>query len=131
MYHSCMAKRHGGHWHGRRNWERQAFIVPVNILETDSEYEMWVLAPGRNKEDFEIQVRKNILTISYKAPKEEETGLRWAKREYRTVSFSRSFSLDETIDLDQIKADYREGILYIKLPIKPEAVQPTQEIVVN
>jgi HSP20 family protein len=99
--------------------------VPVNIRETEKTYEMEVVAPGLRKEDFNVNLNKNMLTLSFekdenKTEGKEEEG--WMRREHTIQSFSRSFSLDETVDPEKITAEYHDGILHLSLP-KREGAQ--------
>lgn len=100
--------------------------VPVNVRETEHQYEVDVIAPGCRKEDFSIQVLANELTISLnlnegKEEKEENAG--WVRNEYIQRSFSRSFTLDETVNTAKITARYNNGILQVVLP-KSEKAKP-------
>ncbi len=120
----------------RINEEASAFSTPVNIRETNAAYEVHVVAPGVKKEDFNLNVDKNILTISYEHKnemKEEHVeGLAKSLRtEYNVRSFKRSFTLNDKIDISAISAKYTDGILNITLP-KKENVEPTvKEIAIN
>lgn len=105
--------------------------VPVNLRETDKSYEMSLIAPGLKKEDFKLNVTNELLTISYEQ-KEEQTSdnkeERWLRKEYRMHSFSRSFSLDDSVDLDNISASYDNGILHLTLPKKENARRVSKTI---
>lgn len=91
----------------------------VNIRETADQYELQLLAPGLNKEDFKIDVDKNLLTISFEHKEEsKETDQKWIRQEFKMSSFKRSFSLNEKIDAAAIKATYENGILNVSLPKK-------------
>jgi len=100
--------------------------VPVNVRETDQQYEVDVIAPGCRKENFKVQVEKNTLQISlnHDEPK-TQTGEKagWVRNEYIQRSFSRHFTLDETVDTANISAEYTDGILRIVLP-KNEKAKP-------
>lgn len=98
--------------------------VPVNVKQTDKSYELEVVAPGLKKEDFKINVSGDMLTISFEHQEEnnqqsKEEG--WLRKEYKMRSFSRSFNLDDTIDVNKIAAKYNDGILQLSLPIKEGA----------
>lgn len=98
--------------------------VPVNIRETGKTYEMEVIAPGLKKEDFHIDVNKDLLTISFEHREEKNEERKeegYLRTEYRMQSFSRSFRIDETVDLNQISARYQDGILHMTLPKKEGA----------
>jgi HSP20 family protein len=105
--------------------------VPVNIRETDKSYEVEVMAPGLKKEDFQLQLSGDTLTISFEHKEESKTGGendRWLRREYRAQSFSRSFNVDETVDVDKAKARYENGVLYLSIPRKENAQKISKTI---
>jgi HSP20 family protein len=105
-----------------------AGTVPVNVRETEHTYELDVIAPGCKKEDFTVQVKDNMLTISFKQnteKNEKDEKMGWVRNEYVLRSFSRSFSIDQTVKLEQIAASYTDGILRLTLP-KSEAAKPRQ-----
>lgn len=106
----------------------QAFSVPANILETAESYELTLLAPGRNKEDYRISLEKGLLTISYTAPQETETKPVFIRREFILKDFSRSFTLDDKIDSTNISASYENGLLKLVLPRKAEPANEIKKI---
>ena len=96
----------------------------VNVVETDQGYGLEVAAPGLTKEDFDISVEKDHLTISAsKEAKEEVTQDKFTRREFNYTSFKRSFYLPESIDKDAIEARYENGVLRLSLPKKAEVVK--------
>ena len=100
--------------------------VPVNVRETEQQYEVDVIAPGCKKEDFRLQVQANELSISFshnENKKEENEKSGWVRNEYVQRSFSRSFTLDETVNTENITARYEDGILKVILP-KSEKAKP-------
>ena len=106
--------------------------APANIFETDTEYQMQIIAPGLKKDDFKINVDRNVLHISYDHTADEtETAGKWLRKEYKLQTFRRSFTLNDKINVSGISAKYNEGILTVHLP-KKEAQEPTtQEIKVG
>lgn len=120
----------------RINEETSALSTPVNIKETNAAFEVHVVAPGVKKEDFNVNVDKNILTISYEHKNEvkdesAEGQVKTLRTEYSIRSFKRSFTLNDKIDVSAISAKYTDGILNISLP-KKENVEPTvKEIAIN
>jgi len=109
----------------------QQVTVPVNLRETDKTYEMSLVAPGLRKEDFRLNVTDNLLTISYEQKEEENDQnkeQRWLRKEYRMQSFSRSFTLDDTVDVNKVSASYDNGILHLTLPKKESAQRLTKTI---
>ncbi len=102
----------------------------VNIVESDSGYRIEVAAPGLNKEDFEIKVENELLSISAKKETKEETKEEtFTRREFSYVEFKRNFNLPKTVDANAIKASYENGVLSIALEKKPEARPVTPKMI--
>lgn len=99
------------------------YTVPaVNIKENDKNFEIEVAAPGLSKEDFQINLEKNILTVSSKNEEnKEEKADSFTRKEFSFKSFSRSFSLPESVKVEKISANYKNGVLLIELPKIEEA----------
>jgi|ERR1051326_4926207 HSP20 family protein len=104
-------------------------FAPVNITETKDAYELEVVAPGFDKNDFNVNVDKNILTISGEKKSETKGGdQKQIRNEYSYRSFKRSFTLDEKIDAEKIEAKYVNGVLTLNLPRKVEVKASAKEI---
>ncbi|MDX2046845.1 MAG: Hsp20/alpha crystallin family protein [Chitinophagaceae bacterium] len=108
----------------------QQVNIPVNLRETDKTYEMSVVAPGLRKEDFKLNVSNDLLTISYDQ-KEEQKQENWLRKEYGIRSFTRTFTLDDTVDIEEITASYDNGILHLTLPKKENARRLSKTIEVK
>ena len=107
-------------------------IPAANVHETPASYVLEINAPGRNKEDFKVNVDKDLLTVSYEKKEETTTeGQKTVRREFQFNSFKRSFTLDDKIDASGILAKYENGILKIDLPKKPEVQQQPKEIAIS
>ena len=108
----------------------ESSIPAVNIKETDKAYIIELAAPGLKKEDFEIDLDNNVLTVSYKKKEEkEEKDVTYTRREFYFTEFKRAFTLPETANLDKISAEYKDGILTITIEKKEEAqVKPKKKI---
>jgi HSP20 family protein len=108
-------------------------VPAVNIVESKDEYRIDVAAPGLNKEDFRINIEKNVLTVSSeKEEKREENDEKIMRKEFSYYSFKRCFSLPETINADKIKAIHKDGILQIVVPKREEAKEkPAREIKIS
>jgi len=98
-------------------------VPPVNIRETDTSFEVELSAPGKSKEDFNIDIDNDLLTISSEKTEEhtQEQG-KFTRREFTHTAFRRAFSLPETAKDEDIKASYENGILKISIPKKEEAL---------
>jgi len=107
-------------------------FVPVNIRETKEAYQLEVVAPGFEKNDFNINLEKSVLTISAEKKNEvKEESEKQIRKEYHYRSFKRSFTLDEKIDAEKIEAKYVNGVLTLNLPRKVEVKASTKEISVQ
>jgi len=98
------------------NNSKELSIPPVNVKETDTNYSLEFAAPGMEKEDFNVTVNDNILSVSSeKRSEESQEEDNYTRKEFSYSSFNRSFSLPETIDQDAIEATYNDGLLKINL----------------
>lgn len=106
-------------------------LPAVNIAESKDSYIIELYAPGFKKENFHLQVEKNVLSISGEIHK-TEADIRYTKREFSPASFRRTFGLPGTVVIDNISAKYQDGILFITLPKKEEAREkPAREIKID
>jgi HSP20 family protein len=107
----------------QNEWNK--FASPsVNIKETKDAYQIQVAAPGFAKDQFNVKVEDNLLTISSEAKEEKlEEGEKYTRKEYSHSSFKRSFTLPKTVVADKITATYENGILHVSLPKIEEAKQ--------
>jgi HSP20 family protein len=99
-------------------------IPAVNIQETEESFSVEVAAPGKTKEDFNIELENDVLTISSEDKKENETtekNGRYTRKEFSYSTFKRAFSLPDSVDSEKISAQYNNGVLEILLPKKEEA----------
>nr|WP_299033639.1 Hsp20/alpha crystallin family protein [uncultured Tenacibaculum sp.] len=114
-----------------RDWSTSNFsdtnttLPAVNIKENKNEFTVDVAAPGMNKEDFQVNLENDILTISSERKEnKEDTNDNYTRKEYSYMSFKRSFTLPKGIvDSEKIKATYKNGELKINIP-KLEAAKP-------
>ncbi|MFK8007629.1 MAG: Hsp20/alpha crystallin family protein [Saprospiraceae bacterium] len=104
-------------WARRKRFGFDDSYPPVNVQELDDRYEIFLVAPGLEKEDFNISLVENVMTIAVdkKETKEKEKGGTWKRKEFSVGGFQRKFELNEKIDLDSIKAKYGDGILHVTL----------------
>lgn len=107
----------------------------VNIVEGKEDFRIEVAAPGLEKDDFKIDLENNVLTISSEreeSNEQQEDENRYMRREFCYSSFSRAFSLPNTVDADKIEANHKNGVLSIAIPKREEAkVKPAKQIVIK
>jgi HSP20 family protein len=91
-------------------------VPGVNILETELDYKIELAAPGLTKEDFQINLKKDTLSV-WVEKKESETEVKkdYTRKEFEYSSFARSFVLPESVNADSITAEYVNGILNITI----------------
>lgn len=107
-------------------------LPAANVYETATGYHLELIVPGRNKEDFKINLEKDLLSVSTEKKEENKTeGVNTIRREFSVKSFKRSFSLDEKIDVSNIQAKYENGILKIELPKKEQVKEEPKQITIS
>ncbi|ADY27936.1 MULTISPECIES: Hsp20/alpha crystallin family protein [Cellulophaga] len=104
--------------------------APVNIKENEKDYTLELLAPGREKEDFNIEIDKNILSVSVLDEKvKTDVNEKFSLKEFSVKSFKRTFSLPDTINEDSINVTYKNGVLKFTLPKKEEALPKPKRLI--
>ena len=99
-----------------------SFAPAVDVYEDEHNVTLKIEVPGIDEKDIDVRVENNTLTVhgERKFEKEEkEENYRRIERQYG--SFTRSFTLPNTVDSDSIAADYDKGVLKIRLAKKAEA----------
>lgn len=105
------------------------FSTAVNIYELSDGFKIELNAPGRNKEDFKINIEKGLLIVTYENKKaEEKIDFKTIRKEYSFENFKKSFNLEDNINTDNISAKYENGILSILLLKKNEIRTSAKEI---
>lgn len=100
----------------------------ANIIENADNFLLEIAAPGLKKDDFKINLENSILTISAEIENEKaEESKNYTRKEFHYGSFSRSFTLPKTVNLEAIKADYQEGVLKVTMPKHEEAKLETKK----
>jgi len=99
------------------------WVPPVDIFQTgDHELVLKAELPDMTREDIDITVENFVLTIKGEkklSSEVKEEQFQHVERRYGT--FSRSFSLPRTVDASKVSADYRNGVLTVRLPLREEA----------
>ena len=104
-------------------------VPAVNVKESKDAFKLDVAAPGFKKEDFKLEVKNGYLTISGESQEEkEDKDETFTRREYSYNSFSRSFSLPENVNGENVEARYSDGVLKVTLPKKKKDETPVKQI---
>lgn len=113
---------------GEEEFTTTAWSPLVDIAENDKEYTVKAELPGMNKEDIKVTVESGVLSITgeRKVEKDEK------HKEYHCIersygTFTRSFTLPEGAASDKISAEFKDGVLKVRLPkdenLKPKSVE--------
>ena len=97
---------------GKKEW-----VIPLDVVEQDDELLVRASIPGVKVDDIDVSIENRVLTIKAETKTEaehKEGG--YLMRERRSGSFFRSLRLPETVDTDQAKTSYNDGVLTVNLP---------------
>ena len=99
----------------------------VDVSEDDKRYLIEAELPGLSDKDLRIEVKEGVLEIAAekKEKAEEKDGSTWIRRERREFAFSRRFTLPEDANTEAIEARFKDGLLSVELPKKPQAAPRT------
>jgi HSP20 family protein len=101
---------------------RGTWIPPVDIYEVDGELVLKAELPDMKREDIDVTVENNTLTVRGDRKLDNEIKQENFHRVERAYgSFVRTFSLPPTVDTGKIGAEYKDGVLTVKLPMREEA----------
>lgn len=126
-----------GEFYGRRGADdvmrRGAWVPPVDIYDGGNQ-ELVIKAelPDMKREEIQLTVENNTLTISGEKRMDDsvrEENYHRVERSYG--SFARSFSLPPTVDTSKVSADYKGGVLTVRLPLREEAKPRQIQVKVN
>lgn len=103
----------------------------VNIREAEKEFVIELLTPGYEKSEIKITLAENKLTISgEKAAETEDQKKAYTRREFIAGKFSRTFSLPANANAEEVKAEFKNGILFVSIPKRSEEKKSEKEIVI-
>ncbi len=113
----------------RMNFFNRRHSVPsVNSVENNDSFEIDLAVPGMKKDDFTIELNDKILVISSDNSNYDQNE-RTRLNEFNYSSFQRSFRVPESVELDKIKATYKNGILKIKLPKRKDSITKPNRVI--
>ncbi len=106
--------------------ENGSWIPAMDLVETEDNLVLRADLPGMSEKDLTIEIKDGVLTISGERRAEhEEKGEGFHRVERSFGSFSRALSLPEGVNANQVAADFRDGVLEVRIP-KPEHSKPTR-----
>jgi HSP20 family protein len=115
-------------------WQADSWVAApaIDLVERDHAFEMTAELPGLEDKNIEVNVANGVLTV--KGQKEDERVEKkedFHLKERRFGSFARSVRVPDTVDEDKIEASFKNGVLKVTLPKKPEAQKPVKKIEVR
>jgi HSP20 family protein len=106
------------------NGSAQRWIPAMDLVETDDHLVLRADLPGIDEKDIEIEIKDGVLTVTGERKTEQESKQEGFHRVERSFGrFSRSLSLPDGIDSEQVTANFDRGVLEVKIP-KPEETKP-------
>jgi HSP20 family protein len=112
----------GSDWFGSRTSGSGAFPL-VNVFNDGEDFVLVAELPGVKKEDLDIQVRGDTLRIQGKKSISYDEGASVHRRERATGQFDRTLTLPAEVDATKVAAEYRDGVLTLRLP-RAESAKP-------
>jgi HSP20 family protein len=115
--------------HGETELSTRSWAPPVDIYETEEAIVLKAELPGVDPKDVEVRVEDNTLYLKGERKFEKEVKEQNYHRVERSYgSFARSFSLPNSISTDQVRAEFKDGLLTLTMPKREEAKPKTIKI---
>jgi len=110
----------------------EAFVPDMDVYETDGEVVVELEVPGLERKDIKITVEENVLKISgEKKLERDQKGKNYYIYERCAGKFERALRLPDYVDVEKIKAEYKNGVLTVRLPKKEERKKKVIEVEVQ
>jgi HSP20 family protein len=97
--------------------------MPMDVWQTDEGFHVCLDLPGVDPDSVDITTERNVLTISAERRAEYQPGQNVLVAERPQGTFTRQLQLGETVDSENIRASYADGVLHLELPLT-QAAQP-------
>jgi HSP20 family protein len=109
---------------GQADRAGRRWVPPMDLVEAEDHFVLRADLPGLTEEDVKIEVQEGTLTISGERKAEhEEREHGWYRIERSFGAFNRSLTLPEHVNTDAIAAEFKDGVLEVRIP-KPEERKP-------
>lgn len=96
-------------------------VMPMDAFEKDGTYTLRFDLPGVEADSVDVTVENGRLTVTAARPDEGTEGANWLVRERPSGVHSREIRLGQSLDVAQVEADYDQGVLTVKIPVRAEA----------
>jgi len=106
--------------------ENHEFMPRVDVTESNENLVLTFELPGMEKGEIKVSVKDDILSVNgERKTQETNEGENYVRSEIHRGSFCRSFTLPDTVETENVSADYKNGLLIVSLP-KKEEVKPKE-----
>ena len=95
--------------------------MPMDAYAKDDEYVLTFDLPGVRPDSVDITVENSVLTVTVERPNEDTEGVNWMVRERPTGKHSRQVKLGAKLDSGSISANYDQGVLTVRIPVREDA----------
>ena len=113
-------------------YQRKSELGAVNVKEDDNKYSLEVFVPSFTKDDINVEIQDNYITISAKVEnKKEGEKDGYTRKEFIRQSFVRSFTLPEDADVDKVLGDVKDGVLNLTIQKKEVVDEKIKKINLN
>jgi HSP20 family protein len=115
-------------------WQPDSWVAQpaIDLVERGDAFELTAEMPGLEEKNIDVSVAGGVLTVKgHKEEDQVEKKQDFHLRERRFGSFARSVRVPETVDADKIEAGFRNGVLKVTLPKRPEAQKPVKKVEVK
>jgi HSP20 family protein len=109
-------------------FRRPKYNVPLNIVESDQQFEVYVYATGFSKENIKVTIVDDLLYISGKREIDEASKPNFSRQEFPIKTFERTLSLNGLVATENISAKVEDGVLVLNLPKIPQAPEQQVEV---
>tara|TARA_R100000808_G_C2146229_1_gene154126 strand:- start:1489 stop:1920 length:432 start_codon:yes stop_codon:yes gene_type:complete len=95
--------------------------VKTNVVDLEKEYRIDIVIPGVSRDDIVVDVDEKDITVSYEAKEQTESSVSYS-------SFKKQWKLPQNVNIEDIVANYNQGILSISVPKNVKAVAPSRRL---
>jgi HSP20 family protein len=100
----------------------------IDIVENDDNIEVQAALPGIKKEDLDISINNQTITIKASSKEEKKTEGKYFRREIIRGEFQRTFALPVDVDHENAKAEFKDGILKVNIPKTEKSKSKTIQV---
>lgn len=114
---------------GLEQFEELNLAPSMDVVEDKDHFSIQLEMPGMDEKDIHLSIADNVLTISgEKSISKKNKHKKYVSREISYGKYERSISLPSSVNVDEVKANFKKGMLWVQLPKKEEATSGSRDI---